>query len=100
MKINFISSLDTGEFREMYTKNNNIEIMSGTETNDIIKEIFNFFLRRYQEGLETKMKGSDFVFDNVDILYYKLHKISLNRGGPYINSPDWIKKKSNNKSKK
>ena len=33
------------------------------------------------------MRGSKFVFDNVDSLYYKLHKISLNRGGSYIDSP-------------
>ena len=33
------------------------------------------------------MRGSEFVFDNVDSLYYKLHKISLNRGGSYIDSP-------------
>ena len=47
------------------------------------------------------MKGSSFVFESVDLLYYKLHKISLNRGGSYIDSPNWIKnKKRNNKSKK
>ena len=44
MKINFISSLDTDEFREMYAKSNNIEVMNGTETNDIIKELFKSFL--------------------------------------------------------
>ena len=47
------------------------------------------------------MRGSDFLFENVDLLYYSLHKISLNRFGSYIDSPDWIKyKKINNKSKK
>ena len=93
MRINFISSLDTDEFRTMDRKSDNIEIMNGIETNDIINELFKSFLRRYQEGLETKMKGSEFVFENVDLLYYKLHKISLNRGGSYIDSPDWIKNK-------
>ena len=33
------------------------------------------------------MRGSEFVFDCVDSLYCKLHKISLNRGGSYIDSP-------------
>ena len=32
------------------------------------------------------MKGNEFVFDSVDLLYNKLHKISLNRGGSYIDS--------------
>ena len=39
------------------------------------------------------MRGSEFVFDNVDLLYYKLHKISLNRGGSYIASSKWLKSK-------
>ena len=93
MIINFISSLDTDEFRTMHTKSDNIEIMNGTETNVIINELFESFLKRYQEGLETKMKGSEFIFESVDLLYYSLHKISLNRGGSYIDSPDWIKNK-------
>ena len=39
------------------------------------------------------MRGSEFTFDGVDLLYYKLHKISLNRGRPYIDSPEWLKNK-------
>ena len=39
------------------------------------------------------MRGSEFVFDSIDLLYYKLHKISLNRGESYIDSPDWMKNK-------
>ena len=41
------------------------------------------------------MRGREFAFDCVDSLYYKLHKISLNRGGSYIDSPKWLK---NNKA--
>ena len=90
MKIKFISSLDKYKFRILHTKSNNIEIMNGIETNDIINELFKCFLRRYQEGLETKMKGSEFIFESVDLLYYSLHKISLNRGRSYIDSPAWL----------
>ena len=43
MKIIFISSLSTDEFREMYTKSDNIEIMNGTETSDAINELFKSF---------------------------------------------------------
>ena len=42
------------------------------------------------------MKGSEFIFDYVDLLYYKFHEKNPNRGGSYINSPDWIKNKENN----
>ena len=54
IQISFISSLDKYEFRIMHTKSDNIEIMNGIETNDIVNELFKSFLRRYQEGLETK----------------------------------------------
>ena len=37
-------------------------------------------------------KGSDFVFNNVNLSYY-LHKISLKRDGSYIDSPKWLKNK-------
>ena len=37
------------------------------------------------------MRGSRFVFDSVQLLYYKLHKISLNISGSYIDSPKWLK---------
>ena len=38
------------------------------------------------------MRGSEFIFDSVDLLYYNLQKISLNRKGlSYIDSPKWLK---------
>ena len=39
------------------------------------------------------MKGSDFMFDSVQLMYYKCHKVNFIRSGSYIDSPDWIKKK-------
>ena len=65
----------------------------GDETDEIIKELFESFLQRYQEGLEESMKGSEFVFDSVDLLEYKLNKIGLNRGGSYVDSPKLLKNK-------
>ena len=40
------------------------------------------------------MKASEFAFDYVHLLYYKCHKTNSNRGGSYIDSPDWIKKRN------
>ena len=45
-----------------------------------------------QEGLEESMRGSEFVYDSVDVLYHNLNKVSLSRGGSYIDSPKWLKK--------
>ena len=83
MAINFFSSKDSEEIRTMHSKSDHMEIMIGSETDEIMKNLFDSFLQRYQKGLEESMKGSEFVFDGVDSLDYKLHKINLNRGGSY-----------------
>ena len=44
------------------------------------------------------MKGSEIVFDYVQLLYYKCHKINPNCGGSYIDSPDWMKNKKKKKT--
>ena len=50
MAINFISSKDFDDTRTMHTKINNVEIMIGSETDEIIKDLFESFLKKYQEG--------------------------------------------------
>ena len=52
MAINFISSKDSNETRTMHTKSNNVEIMMGGETDEIIEERFKSFLQKYQEGVQ------------------------------------------------
>ena len=46
------------------------------------------------------MKRSEFVFDSVNLLYKKLHEISLSRGELYIDSPEWLKNKKATKNSK
>ena len=96
MRIIFVSFIDKNETLAMHTKSDNIVIMSGTETNDIINELISSFVKRYQERLETKMKGSSYTFEQVDLLEHHFHKISLNRGSSYINCPERIKSKKSN----
>ena len=69
MAINFISSKDSDETRTMRTKSNNVEIMMGSETDEIIEELFKSFLQKYQKRLEESMRGSEFVYDSVDSLF-------------------------------
>ena len=101
-QINFISLRPgSDETRVMHTRSVNEEFMNASDTDEIIKELFRSLLQRYQENLQEKMKGSDFAFDGVNYLYYDLNKISISKGGSYIDSPKWLKnKKINNKSKK
>ena len=53
----------------MHTKSDNIEVMLDSETDEIIEELFESLLQRYQEGLEQKKRGNEFFFDSVDLLY-------------------------------
>ena len=76
MAINFISSKDSDETCTMHAKSNNVEIPMGNETSEIKEELFKSLLQKYQEGLEESMRGSEFIFDSVDALYYDLNKIS------------------------
>ena len=70
-QINFISSrLGSDETRVMHTRSVNEEFTNGSDTDEIIKELFKSLLQRYQENLQEKMRGSDFVFDGVNFLYY------------------------------
>ena len=77
----------------MHTKSNNGEIMVGSKTNEIIGELFESLLQLYQKNLEDSMRRSEFLYDSADSLYYNLNKISLSRGGSYIDSPKWLKNK-------
>ena len=56
MSINFISSKDSDETRNIHTKSYNIEIIMGSETNDIVEELCESLLQKYPEGLETSMR--------------------------------------------
>ena len=75
-----------------------MEIMINNKVNEVIEKLFQSLLSRYQIGLEKSTKGSDSVFDCVHILYYKCHIINFEQIKSYIDSPNWLKNKSNNKS--
>ena len=86
MRVNFVSSKDTRETRTIYVWSNNQSIMWGSDTDDIIRELF---LHNYQEELKI-IKGSDFIFESVELMDYKLHRVRLKRGRSYIKSLKWL----------
>ena len=53
--------------------------MWGSNTNNIIEEIFESFLHNYQDELKI-ISGSEFVFKSVELMDYKLHRVRLRRG--------------------
>ena len=57
----------------MHSKSDSKEIMINDRVDEVTEELFQLILSRYQIGLETSMKGSDFIFDCVQLLCNKCH---------------------------
>ena len=90
IEVNFISlKPGSDETCIMYTRSDNIEMFG--DDNDIIEQLFESLLQKYEANLQNKMRGSEFEFDGVNFLYYDFNKTSINRGGSYIDSPKWLK---------
>ena len=53
--------------------------MEGDKTNEIIEKLFESLLQNYQTNLEEPMRGSEFVLDSINLLYYHLQKVDLKR---------------------
>ena len=49
LKINFISSKNFNDVRDTHSKSDNVEIMMGVDTNEIIEKLFESLLQRYQK---------------------------------------------------
>ena len=82
------------ETHTIYIKSKALEIFMGSDTNDVIDRLFNTLLQRFQSAQETSNKrGSEFIPDSVELLYYHFQKIDIIRAESYIMSPDWIASK-------
>ena len=78
----------------MHSSSYNIKFTSYSEVNDVIKKLFKSLRSKHQDGFETSMKGSDFIFDSVQLIYYqKCSEVNFKHGDSYIDSPCWRKKK-------
>ena len=67
-EINFISlKPGSDETRTMHRRSDN-EFMNGSDTDEIIKGLFESFLQKCEKNLQNKMRGSDFEFDGVNFL--------------------------------
>ena len=94
-QINFISLRPgSDETRVIHTRSVNEKFMNRSNTDEVIKALFKSILQKYQENLQEKMKGPDFAFDGINYLYYDLNKITISKGGSYIDSPKWLKNKN------
>ena len=92
ISINFISSKDGEEERVMHSIVAIYKFSPYSDANGVIDEICESLRSKYQANLETSMRGKYFIFDSVELMHYKCHKVNFIRGGSNIDSTDWIKK--------
>ena len=67
--VSCISFKDNNGEQVMHLKSDNMQVMTYDKANEVIEEFFDLLLSRYQIGLETSMKGINFIFDLVKLLY-------------------------------
>ena len=68
---NCVSSKRFEETRLIYSPSNNVKILMGSETDDIIDELFESLLQRFQEARETlNNRGRELIHENVGLLHY------------------------------
>ena len=59
-------------------------IMRGTDLGEVIEEMY---------LLSQACESSNYVFVRIVEMTYHCHKVDMNRGGSYVDLPDWIKNK-------
>ena len=91
--VKYISFKGNDQEHVMRSKSDSIEIMINDKADEAIEERFKSLQNRYKINLEKSMKGGEFIFDYVHVLYYKCHKINPIHGGSFMDSPNCIKKK-------
>ena len=90
MQNSCISTKSFEETHTIYTKSEPVEIFMGSDTEDVIDKLFNTLLQRFQRTQETSNeRGSEFLPDSVELLYYHFQRINIRRAESYMMSPDW-----------
>ena len=63
--------------------------LCGLVKHNIIRDLFKVIFTELSRRVEM-ISGSDFIFEVVELMHYKLHKICLKRGGSYTKSSKWL----------
>ena len=78
VEISFVSQKPgSDENRVMYTRSTPEEFMTGSETEEVAEKRIMSILQKYPDNLQNKMKGSDFIFNGINYLYYDLNRITI-----------------------
>ena len=72
-----------------YIDNDGIVLRKGHNTHECINELFKSLLENYEKETNA-LKGSNLIFDGINLTLVQFIKIKLKRGGSYIPTPNWI----------
>ena len=87
---NCVSSKHFEETPYLYSASKPVEIFMDSNTDDIVDELFDTILQRFQKSRETSNKrGNKFIHEK----WKFIHKIDMKRGESYTDSPEWLKNK-------
>ena len=53
----------------MHSGSDNIKFTSYSDSDEVVDDFFESLRSRYQENLEASMRGSDFIFDLVQLMF-------------------------------
>ena len=81
-----IASKGAKEERLIHLNSDNTKFTFYNDANKVVVELFKSFCSIYPGNSETSMRGIDFIFDSIQLMYYKCHKINFRSGGSYIDS--------------
>ena len=63
----------------MHSKSDNIKFTSYNDVNEVVDELFDSIRSRYQDNLEKSMRASAFIFDSVQLMHDKFHRVNFRR---------------------
>ena len=90
MQNSCISTKRFEETRTTYTKSEAVKIFMGSDTKDVIDKPFNTLLQRFQNAQETSNeRGSEFIPDSVELLYYHFQRIDIRKSW-IIHNVSWL----------
>ena len=90
MQNSCISAKNFEETHTVFSVSEPVEMFMGNDTEDVIDTLFNTSLQRFKQAQETSSdKGSKFIPESVELLYYYCQKINIRRAESYLMSPDW-----------
>ena len=61
----------------------------GSDVDKVINDLYVSQLKSY-ENKSNQLRGSNFIFSNVDLTYLQVVKLKLKRVGTYVETPEWI----------